>query len=381
MKFNNSKVRLLYLTILLFTIGCSSPKLPNNAKETINIDVSKVSSLIDFIDIIDSVEIIPLKSIEATGIRSIVADGSHYYALNSRDQILKFDSKGNQMLVIDRRGRAGNEYLSIANLMMVDDKLRIYSYEDPRIMDYSKVDGSFLGKKKLDGLFFNAFSNNNITVAYNSSGEISEQQPNMLTVFDSSANKLAEYMEMPSFLRDIEKEQNMPLTSYKNEILLTRLFSSNIYAINQDTVYLKYCFDFGKQSITDDYVSNISMENPGDLISHIMKAGYVNGIDYFFETDSYLYFVYLYEGEAYSVYYNKKTNKTLLLKSNLVWGSCHIAKDNQGRFISTLFTTVINDKMRNDFKQQNNEISDRIVSMLDDNKNEYEYCILLYKLK
>ena len=219
------KKNIFYIFVILILISasaCSKKQKTNTPQKKITIDLSTTSTISDLVKIIDDIQILPLKSDKLMSVSKLIADSGYYYILDkSGHQILKFDAEGKYIYSINKRGKARDEYISIKDISLSKNCIRVYDGATGKLIDYSKTDGKFVKSQKNNEMISNIFSNKDFTIEYSSIGE-SHFSSKMVIQFNNEMKVSHRYLEIPSFSKGITIGQHMPLTEYNNEILLSR---------------------------------------------------------------------------------------------------------------------------------------------------------------
>ena len=147
---------------------------------------------------------------------------------------------------------------------------------------------------------------------------------------------LLNYIDKPDFLNErINIEQNFPISQYINHIYLTPLFSNFVYCIESDTIKAKYYIDFGAHQISDNFYQNLNHENANKILHEIYHSDYAHSIEHFIETENYIYFIFAYKKDDYSVYYNKKTTQLSLYRKTTLEFANHPTTHDIAQTVST----------------------------------------------
>lgn len=382
----------IYLQCLLLFLLCSC-----NNKEADKFTPEKVleinlnnrnATISEFSDKIEHIKLITLKDSTLFYLNQIVTkDEKYYVADKNQGRIFKFNSNGECEFLISKKGKAKDEYLSIGDISITNDCIRIYDNMSSKFIDYDINNGTFIRSSKLNDNFSNVVSYNDIIVGYNSLGD-TYFSPKMISVYDSLFNKTHSYINIESYLKGVSIRQHAPLIRYNSEILLTRILSNDVYRISKDTIDLKYRFDFGKYNLSDDILKRISDNEASNLLLRLINSDYVNSIDYFLETDEFIYFVFMFKGKMNVLYYNKLNDNYLILngssidENNRMWAmNPHISTNEKGEFISVLNPSIFNNDSIEFFTNTNCQHFNNAIDNVIKNNNEEYISILLYSFK
>jgi hypothetical protein len=80
-------------------------------------------------------------------------------------------------------------------------------------------------------------------------------------------------------------------------------FKNNIYSIKNDSVYIKYQFDFEKYNLPDDYFDNHTFDDLDE------ESRYVYGLNSYWENQKYCCFRIKFKPEEKVIFYSKSEAK------------------------------------------------------------------------
>ena len=220
----------------------------------------------------------------------ILLDNDHFYILDTETGLLKFDKTGKFQLKISNIGRGPGEFGRPSDFVIYDDKIIILDELSSKIMFYSK-EGKFLSEHKTGipaqrfGLtdnenmgmmihFDNLFHTNRISIVDMKGKVVQKHLPVRKSVIDKSGLSMVK-----------------PFHNFNGELLFTDIFNSRVFHITPDSVPVKYFFDFGIYTINEQYLDRNKNLAPSELMQSLIKNGFVGFIDFFNETDLYLYFI------------------------------------------------------------------------------------------
>lgn len=301
---------------------------------SVNID-DNIKTEVDFIDAIDSIRFVVLKDSTIMGVSKIVPYDSCYYILDKMQNAISIlDIDGNLKYKLSKKGRSRQEYLEITDLSVSSQKITVYDQISIKIIDYDINTRDYLSSFDVQDIYSNiCHSDDDFLVAYCSYG-LQSSTNKMLTLY--SSNTISNYIDKPPYLNDrINIEQSSPISRYMNQVYLTPLFSNFVYCIKSDSVKAKYYIDFCKHQVPERFYEKLDNGDANNLLSEIYKSNYAHSVDHFIETENYIYFVFAYNIDDYSVYYNKVTAEFSLYKKTSFGDNSRIwaCNDNEGHSV------------------------------------------------
>lgn len=365
--------------------GCGKKsRMPDmQGAKILSIDVEHdIKTESDFVNALDSVRFIIIKDSAVVGISKVVAYNDCYYILDRTQNVVSvLDGDGNLKYRLSRKGRAKHEYLEISDFTVSGEKLTVYDQSAMRMIDYDISTGIYMSSFDVQDIYSNVCRiDNNLLVAYSSYG-LSTAENKMLAVFDSSV--VDRYIEKPFFLNErINIEQSSPVSRYMDRMYVTPLFSDFIYSVDSDSVKSRYYIDFGKYQLPERFYRRVDNEDSNKMLSDIYKSDYAHNVDHFIETKDYIYFIFAYHLDDYSVYYNKKTSKCLLFiktafgEDTRIWACNNHVSNTETDFVSWLYLANVQDDV-----ESPNPILQKLIGIASEAGGRYEFAIAVYKFK
>lgn len=382
------KTRKIFQIISLLVFILSSCNVDTDKMDTrgmivlsVNID-DNIKTEVDFIDAIDSIRFVVLKDSTIMGVSKIVTYDSCYYILDKMQNAISIlDIDGNLKYKLSKKGRSRQEYLEITDLSVSSHKITVYDQISMKIIDYDINTGDYLGSFDVQDIYSNICqSDDDFLVAYCSYG-LQSSTNKMLTLY--SSNMISNYINKPPYLNDrINIEQSSPISIYMNQVYLTPLFSNFVYCIKSDSVKAKYYIDFCKHQIPKRFYEKLDNGDANNLLSEIYKSNYAHSVDHFIETENYIYFVFAYNIDDYSVYYNKVTEEFSLYKktsfgdNSRIWACNNHISNTRTEFISLLYLANVSQEVRNA-----DLFLKKLTDVVQKENEEYEFAIVIYKFK
>lgn len=365
--------------------GCGKKsRMPDiQGAKILSVDVERdIKTESDFVNALDSVRFIIIKDSAVVGISKVVAYNDCYYILDrSQNVVSVLDGDGNLKYRLSRKGRAKHEYLEISDFTVSGEKLTVYDQSAMRMIDYDISTGMYMSSFDVQDIYSNVCRiDNNLLVAYSSYG-LSTAENKMLAVFDSSV--VDRYIEKPFFLNElINIEQSSPVSRYMDRMYVTPLFSDFIYSVDSDSVKSRYYIDFGKYQLPERFYRRIDNEDSNKMLSDIYKSDYAHNVDHFIETKDYIYFIFAYHLDDYSVYYNKETSKCLLFiktafgEDTRIWACNNHVSNTELDFVSWLYLANVQDDV-----ESPDPILQKLIGIASEAGGRYEFAIAVYKFK
>ena len=280
--------------------------------ETIRIDFEQVTP----VDL-NQGQVIPLETSDKALIAQIdrVVFAENRFFIQSRKNILAFDSVGNYLFHVGRVGRGPNEYLSVNSFFERDDELCVYDWNARKIVAYN-MEGQCEGGQTIEvrnvaGVLSPSnilpLSNGNYIAQNTFRGE-GEATPEF-SLLDGDLNYIGDYngLEMVS-------GANHPdlLIGPQNTLIYNRMFADTLYRIGAlPNVEAAYYVDFGAHTLPN------SLREGKDYADLILESGTPEFIDniatlirYRYETDNKLMFIFAFRLGVHFVVYDKTTKQT-----------------------------------------------------------------------
>lgn len=278
---------IISVTVSLFVISCTSS---NNTKKSDNIPVIDIESavgsgqIINLSEIATEIRYIPLETTDSSllpELPRIIYERGHFYAV-SHYNIVIFDSCGNYLKTIDRRGRGPQEYNSILSTYIdpgtgdismyavcPDQKLSVLTYSlesellSRHLSDSIKMGAPILFMKK-DG--------NKLLFSYNVS--VSDSVQPYATIFDTSGtvlkrlfkpkldyykrmyNELSNRINKEGFHLDVNALKRIVPHSFKYKKSTRFFFFENdtIFSLDSSLNYNPlYVFNYGKYKNIEEF--------------------------------------------------------------------------------------------------------------------------------
>ncbi len=250
-----------FLTMMLFsvaalTMGCAQSGSTENkfgADKLVECEFSTKESASQIKAIFESATILPLEESEDSMVASnseLLEFNGDYYLINKQQRSChRFDQDGKFKNVIGHSGRAGNEYLDIANVQVDGQDILIYSALTQKLYRYS-VEGEFLGAietgiraqqlLKVDDKYYGYFGYDN------------GQQEERVLLYNDAFEPIGRYL--PSSAKLIVFSEGVaPISQQGDKVYVRETYSNCIFQLLDDgEVSTPIAFDFGKYNIPSE---------------------------------------------------------------------------------------------------------------------------------
>lgn len=247
----------LILPVLLIVAACSSSIKQEEGKNVLKVKLEKTE--VSLKDLFSKIEVIPLETNDTAlmdHIHRVREVNGKYYILSeeypgfSYITTMVFDAEGNFLHTIGKKGQGPGEYPWLIYDMAIDaDKNLIYMFSPDGKFYLYRLDGSFVRKMEIQGLFLRAYHNmelldNNRMLIWSGSTGVDEDAMNLLDA-DSA-----------TFVKGLWKdyyEMNWAVSGdfchkYQGKTYFTPTVERKVYELDADTLRVAYEWDFGKDN-------------------------------------------------------------------------------------------------------------------------------------
>lgn len=305
---NNKFLYTFLLLCCVGVLGCFNPKESSQAENkfadslfnTISIDFNRVENRsgrpFNISEISDTVTYIPLQTNDSIIIgnirRLIVISDTMYIWDDTSDEIYCFNSNGEYIYRISRKGRGYDEYARIMDFFVHPESCKIYIYSDvnQKIYGYnsrselvSQIDIPFTIKSFAVSEHFRSYYSGAIP-----NGEYDEGALQYVYRWESEREQGC---QLPFFYQeDLLKiaSSNNNFSYYNDTLLLTDYITAKTYKIHEDgKLFPRYSMNFKSNLIEIDYNSRISLN---DIVEAQKNGTFTSLHNSFFENDKYIFF-------------------------------------------------------------------------------------------
>ena len=301
------KLRTLFYAIPVIFFSCNQEKSEVKETTTVKIPLIESSNKNELDKFLSGIEF-SFTPLETTS-QTIFGGGSKVYVTTNNDilicdkrgsKILRYDLNGNFLNNISVQGEGPEEYISIRDIALDDDK--VYILDPVKILVYS-LDGSFERKIQVNKRSnqIAVMSDKNILTTCLHTFD------NQVTIYNQEGEILTEYMPPREILKLYPFGAYSTFNStgnYKDATYFTTYFNNSIYCV-KDSVEKIAEFDFGENNIPSEFFDCETKEQ-FDANFQTYRSKSSMGIDKLTLTDSWIIFTpQVTRDGGYSIYYNR----------------------------------------------------------------------------
>lgn len=199
-----------------------------------DIDLFNQENLADFISVFDSVSLKQPEDYLISEISKFQCDSEYFY-LQDRDVVLVYNRKGDYISKVSRKGRAGNEYVSITDYSVYASRIYVLSNPQRKINIY-EIDGEYVGMIPLNDWYHNLSVEENYILLYS---ERSNSQKYDIIKIDFNGNVLDKFLPFKTDCGVMYKISPFNRVA-DGEYLLTFPFDHRLYFLS-DGGCIPYC--------------------------------------------------------------------------------------------------------------------------------------------
>lgn len=318
-----------FLLLLLLVCGScgtqsTSSKDPRNASLTLKVDESvpfewPQSLVVEDIVYLDTDSDFIISRMDKL---MVSPDRNHFYIVDlTQAKLLIFDAKGRPVKVFDKKGNGPEEYMALISDMQVNfEKGLIEVIDHRRIQQYDLNTFDFVGTvdlRKIPGdQNFREFVQ--IADVYYLWTNIPPNQ-RFQTTLDTKPKQfhLIRYADgNPEYYIEekygVSGNQRFYPSGIRGEYLLTPLVGeTDIMAINKDSLYVKYQFNFGDRGLPE-----FELQRFFGRMNEILHTDYYKFLDNIRETRTHLFFIFAGNARSNFVLFNKETKQIQSIGKN-----------------------------------------------------------------
>ncbi len=375
------KIKYILLIGLYLLIGCTNKTGKNdNISCTIAVDENNLSEKILYSDLFDSLKYVSLKTSDEILIKQLTKVqyfNERIYVLDKQMQsVFSFDMAGELVWKIQKQGEGPGEYSQLVDFDIDAQANKLLLFSRLEKIQVYDLEGNFIEEQRtpLFGTSFATFNNWMYIYTGGRSNVLDEKnEQNNLLIRNAQQIWKGEIPFSNELGSVMIYELSNAFCKYENEIRFFMPFSSNIYSVKEDSVYIKYHFDFGKYNFPGNYFDNHTTDD-------LSETQYAFGLNSYWENKKYCYFQITYKQESVEIMYSKKDGKVY----------CGILYDNLGYCFPQIFQAagncIVGARYPEDlFMEYNyspdarkNTILEKIISEIDENDN---LVVFLYYFK
>lgn len=317
----NTLRKSIYLLFCGLFFACSEPKATysdiNQTSKEKNSIIIKVNESIPFswpdglqIENVTFLESQPEYLISFLRKLIVSPDGEDFYILDAVGQkILLFDKSGKAKKIFSYQGEGPEEYLEMTDAQINFDKETIEIMDYQRIKKYNLNTFKYIGTEDLSKLpkdknFRNFVRINDVLYLWSNlppNQQVSERELSSHHLVRLENKEVDYYVDKKA---GVISGQIFYPSSTKGEYNLPPVVgSTDIIAVNEDSVYTKYKLDYGNRGIP-----KFELDHFWERQDEIFKSNYYKPPQNIRETKDYLYFEFAGNMVAYFVLVNRNTN-------------------------------------------------------------------------
>jgi hypothetical protein len=296
---------------LLILGGCRQHKSKEMGDSIINIkiDEENYQKEINYSTLFESTKYVKLETNNESLI-GIIAKirivGNRFFILDKRQRtLLVFTDTGKFLWKINNKGNGPGEYNKIIDFDLNNDKLYLF---DPNrnVLEYD-LSGNFIKNYPLKRFGTSIAVKDAFFYLYTCNYPTNEGMYQLLIMDDYGRNLKTGVSAIPKNLIEVCKsfESENAFYPFEDETRFFTPFSTKIYSIIKDSLYVKYNIDFGEFNIPENYFDIYTADDVAD-------SKYAYGLNSYWETDTYSFFQITVNRNSKSVLYSKKEKKVSL---------------------------------------------------------------------
>jgi hypothetical protein len=306
--------RLCFAVAVALMVGCGIPKDSGEAELTIRFNPAKDAVEIEEMDMFQSPIYLNLDNdqILLGKIDRILVNGDRIYLMNSQAQtVAVYDTSGNFINNIDRKGRGPKEYLQLWG-MFIEKKsgnLCLNSRIDRKLLIFDKDGGEVLEQKQLPKAFSTITPTDSGCVGYMGNWGEDHEQPYNVWFMDDNFEIEDWSFPVPEGWESTGYANGSIFSSYGNNTYYIIPQDYNIYSLEKGDIKIPYKFDFGKYNWPEP---DSSYDRTTEIMDQTLGMGSVHRLDYFQQTDNYLVIKFIFNGQSLLGIYNKKSGSSTI---------------------------------------------------------------------
>ncbi|GHT65310.1 6-bladed beta-propeller [Bacteroidia bacterium] len=305
----NMKISIIFIVVSLLILGgCQQHKSKGIEDSGINIKarLENYQKEIVYSTLFDQVKYVKLEMSNESLIGIIakirVAEERIFILDQRLRTLLAFSDTGKFLWKINKIGNGPGEYTEIIDFDLKNDQLYLF---DPNrnILEFD-LSGNFIKSYPLKRFGTSMAVNDTFLYLYTCNYPTEEGKYQLLIMDDYGQNSKIGVSVIPKNLIEVCKSFNSEnaFCHFEDETRFFTPFSTKIYSIKRDSIFVKYNIDFGEFNIPENYFDNYTADD-------VAKSKYAYGLNAYWETDAYFYFNIKVNENFQSVLYSKKEKK------------------------------------------------------------------------
>ncbi|WP_323757710.1 6-bladed beta-propeller [Roseivirga sp.] len=263
----------LFFLLLLVTFSCSKNTSEEEIEAVVVTDDFKSYRLdMDlpverFSDLIESVELVRMEETDNSLLSYIYAidhtKGELVFTSGREDDVFVFDSKGNFVRKINRKGEGPEEYLNITDLWLEGDTLAIYSMNKSTVMRYN-LEGDFIRSERLPASPGHVLSYNKGYAMDMNYRPINDTSRYRYATLDRNLKPNGMYLPVDNRMAIGISLSTNSVAPYKNGVILHRAMSDTVHYMSDKGFTPLLHLNFGNdwywkesRDVTEQFVSEM----------------------------------------------------------------------------------------------------------------------------
>ena len=309
------KMFMKYITLMfLFVLsGCANNihKESSVKLKEIYVNLNNTAKNQDLSGIISEIEYIPLETNDSSligNIDKLIAYNKGYIILDKkRNKIFHFDKDGNFLSNIGALGNAPGEYLHLndADIDVKNNVLTVIGNIKPlKLIEYS-LDGLRMNERVFKNINGERLAIDKLHLVTHQTAPTKRKKGYSLYLSDRYGNLQNKFLQFEKH-NDSYKTYNNTFIHYGDTIIYHKHLNDTIYQLVNNNLKVRYVFNFGKATMPPEVKKEFNI----NIAKYFEESkDFVEGIDIFLETDSYVTASVSYKDYLFNIFYNKETEK------------------------------------------------------------------------
>ncbi len=309
----------IFLLVIIALLSCNKNNefIENSNCSNVTIHDIKKYNILKYSDLFDSIRLVKLETSDQCligNINRIVNYKNKFYILDRQiaKALFVFNDCGKFCGRIGKIGKGPGEYINpdYFHIDPISEEILIYDRFKNEIISYN-INGNFKNTQKLKNRIdaFSTINSEYLALYFNYYGneDIKNLPKHNLHIINRKGK-----VQFESFNRSDSKIPNIEYSNSffcnEEDVLFNPSFENRIFAIDSNRISVKYRFDFGSKSISNEFLESIvkSEKSKKDVYEKIENSEKVY-IHSFLETNNYLVLTVSIKKVLCNIFYSKIT--------------------------------------------------------------------------